>query len=403
MRVGSSRPALLVRLLAVAVLVTIAGGERGDEHEGHHDEHHGPFGLGEHGEHGDHEHHHPEGFEGHDGHHGPFGEHEHHEGEAGHEVHAEECTQTQTQAALKATANYVKCAFLDYADFQALVHADVAILEDAAACFKTKADEIAEEIPPPDDNMSEEEVKALEQETAEKLATAFQECVKEAEAGDEEASQATVQFLEKLLAEESTICACLSPFLIKMPTCGPWIRYHDVGKIVQNVLVAEVDLTPEEKDSQDDAIVAVLPAENTKKLEEQQQEEEEGSTAEAGIGGEEEEEHPAHLPNAFGPCPPGQEAHPSDPKACQPSMNSEEYQGEEFGDGRDGRREGGGMISLGLSVMGVVAVGGVVGVGGVWAWGKFQSGTRQPGVRYMATGLDNNIGTELGPFGRQYA
>lgn len=58
------------------------------------------------------------------------------------------------------------------------------------------------------------------------------------------------------------------------------------------------------------------------------------------------------------------------------------------------------MISLGLSV---IAVGGVVGVGGVWAWGKFQSGTRQPGVRYMATGLDNNIGTELGPFGRQYA
>lgn len=37
----------------------------------------------------------------------------------------------------------MKCAFVDYADFQALVHADVAILEDAAACFKTKADEIA--------------------------------------------------------------------------------------------------------------------------------------------------------------------------------------------------------------------------------------------------------------------
>ncbi|CAN0252922.1 unnamed protein product, partial [Ectocarpus fasciculatus] len=125
---------------------------RSDEHEGHHDEHHGPFGLGEHGDHehfgdhgdhGDHDHHHPEDHEGHDGHHGPFGEHEHHEGEEGHELGAEECTQTQTQAALKATANYVKCAFLDYADFQALVHADVAILEDAAACFKTKADEIA--------------------------------------------------------------------------------------------------------------------------------------------------------------------------------------------------------------------------------------------------------------------
>ncbi|CAM9554937.1 unnamed protein product [Ectocarpus sp. 12 AP-2014] len=261
--------------------------------------------------------------------------------------------------------------------------------------------------------MSEDEVKALEKETAEKLATAFQECVKEAEAEDEEASQATVQFLEKMLAEESTICACLPPFLIKMPSCGPWIRYHDVGEIVQNVCdfiddgnntavadmdIAEVDVTPEEKDSQDNAIVAVLPAEDTKKLEEQQ--EEEGSVAEAGIGEEEEVHHP-HLPNTFGPCPPGQEVHPSDPKACQPSLNSEE--GEEFGDGRDSRREGGGMISLGLSVIGVIAVGGVVGVGGVWAWGKFQSGTRQPGVRYMATGLDNNIGTELGPFGRQYA
>lgn len=53
--------------------------------------------------------------------------------------------------------------------------------------------------------MSEDEVKALEKETAEKLATAFQECVKEAEAEDEEASQATVQFLEKMLAEGSTV------------------------------------------------------------------------------------------------------------------------------------------------------------------------------------------------------
>lgn len=59
-------------------------------------------------------------------------------------------------------------------------------------------------------------------------------------------------------------------------------------------------------------------------------------------------------------------------------------------------------MGLGLSVLGVVAVGGMIGVGGVWAWGKFQSGTRQPGVRYMATGGDNDIGTELGPFGREF-
>ncbi|CAN0342608.1 unnamed protein product, partial [Ectocarpus fasciculatus] len=186
-------------------------------------------------------------------------------------------------------------------------------------------------MPPPGDKMTEEEVKALETETSEKLAAAFQECVKEAEGEDEEASQATVQFLEKMLAEESTICACLPPFLIKMPSCGPWIRYHDVGEIVQNVCdfiidgndtaVAETDnLTPENKDSQDEAIVAVLPAEEieTKKAEEQQQKE--GSAAEAGI----EEEHHPHLPNTYGPCPPGQEVHPSDPKACQPSLNSEE-------------------------------------------------------------------------------
>lgn len=62
------------------------------------------------------------------------------------------------------------------------------------------------------------------------------------------------------------------------------------------------------------------------------------------------------------------------------------------------------MFGLGMSVLGVVAVGGVIGFGGVWAWGKFSSGTRQPGVRYMATGLeDDNLGTELGPFGREYA
>lgn len=61
------------------------------------------------------------------------------------------------------------------------------------------------------------------------------------------------------------------------------------------------------------------------------------------------------------------------------------------------------MVGLGMSVVAVVAVGSLVGVGGVWLWGKFQSGTRQPGVRYMATGaVDNDIGTELGPFGREY-
>lgn len=61
-------------------------------------------------------------------------------------------------------------------------------------------------------------------------------------------------------------------------------------------------------------------------------------------------------------------------------------------------------MGLGMSVLGVVAVGGMVGFGGVWAWGKFQTGTRQPGVRYMAADIaDHDLGTELGPFGRQYA
>lgn len=74
--------------------------------------------------------------------------------------------------------------------------------------------------------------------------------------------------------------------------------------------------------------------------------------------------------------------------------------------GQDDRSppEGGGILGFGLSVIGVFAIGGLIGFGGIWAWGKFRSGTRQPGVRYMATGpLDNDIGTELGPFGREYA
>lgn len=83
---------------------------------------------------------------------------------------------------------------------------------------------------------------------------------------------------------------------------------------------------------------------------------------------------------------------------------------EEFEGDRDergspsGEEGGGGMVGLGMSVLGVVVFGGFLGVGGVWAWGKFQGATRQPGVRYMATGVeDNDMGTELGPFGREYA
>lgn len=43
--------------------------------------------------------------------------------------------------------------------------------------------------------------------------------------------------------------------------------------------------------------------------------------------------------------------------------------------------KGGGLVGLGMSVLGVMAVGGLVGFGDVWPRGKFQSGTRQPGVR----------------------
>lgn len=60
-------------------------------------------------------------------------------------------------------------------------------------------------------------------------------------------------------------------------------------------------------------------------------------------------------------------------------------------------------LGLGFSILGVIVIGSLVGIGGAWLWGKFQRGTRQPGVRYMATGPDNDIGTELGPFGREYA
>lgn len=69
-----------------------------------------------------------------------------------------------------------------------------------------------------------------------------------------------------------------------------------------------------------------------------------------------------------------------------------------------GPPEKGGLLGLAMSIFGFAAIGGVIGVGVVWAWGKFQSGSRQPGVRYMATSVgDNDIGTELGPFGREYA
>lgn len=76
---------------------------------------------------------------------------------------------------------------------------------------------------------------------------------------------------------------------------------------------------------------------------------------------------------------------------------------EKFGSGSAGGPpprpdDGGGSI---VSLFGVIALGGVLGVGGVWLWGKFRGGMRQPGVRYMATGVDNDIGTELGPFGRE--
>ena len=84
-------------------------------------------------------------------------------------------------------------------------------------------------------------------------------------------------------------------------------------------------------------------------------------------------------------------------------------QGTYFGEressgGRGPPPEGQGSIFGALmSVVGVVTLAGIVGVGGLWAWGKFHGGARQPGVRYMAANVDNDIGTELGPFGREYA
>ncbi len=63
--------------------------------------------------------------------------------------------------------------------------------------------------------------------------------------------------------------------------------------------------------------------------------------------------------------------------------------------------KGGGLVGLGMSVLELIAVDGLAGFGGVRAWSKFQSGNRQPGVRYTAADIaDHDLGTELDPCDR---
>ena len=42
----------------------------------------------------------------------------------------------------QASSAYVECAGLEYADFMSLVHADMEVLGEAAACFKGKVEEM---------------------------------------------------------------------------------------------------------------------------------------------------------------------------------------------------------------------------------------------------------------------
>lgn len=42
----------------------------------------------------------------------------------------------------QASSSYVECAGLEYKDFMSLVHADMEVLGEAAACFKEKVEEI---------------------------------------------------------------------------------------------------------------------------------------------------------------------------------------------------------------------------------------------------------------------
>eukprot|EP00903_Cladosiphon_okamuranus_P016002 g14777.t1 len=373
-RVASLRAWLLV----AAALAAVAGGQSND---------HKPEG--------------PEGHGGHEGGHlpGPFGEHGHEEGgPEGFHRPAAECTMQQTKDAVDASSSYVTCAGLEYADFMSLVHADMEILGQAAACFKGKVEEIKPDIAPGENpEKTEEEVKEMN----EQLDKAFDACVEDAEKADDTgATEATTDFLQKLLGPDSKICTCFPAFVDKMPECESWARFHHFGLRLEELCnhasgaimfpgpvevltpVEEVQTETELPQGEDIEIKAVEP-------------ETEKASATAAVE--------PQLPNTWGPCPPGHEVHPEDPKDCQPVGASEEYGGPD-GRGPPSGGGGGGIFGLGMSVIGILAVGGAIGFGGVWAWTKFSSSTRQPGVRYMATGLeDDNLGTELGPFGREYA
>eukprot|EP00904_Undaria_pinnatifida_P005130 jgi/Undpi1/1747/HiC_scaffold_11.g05136.m1 len=296
---------------------------------------------------GDHEGHHHQGGEG--------------GGESGERPPA--CSAEQAQAALEASSDYVTCSGLAYKDFMSLVHADFDLLEQASACFATTVQEMEHDEP---DEKGEIVVD---------LGEVFEACVEQVEAADEARStEATTEFLNSMLGPDSKICTCLPAYVDKMPLCDLWARYHHLGMRIEQLSATEV------RDVDPNAVIEVKD-----------------SSSSQG----------ARLPNTFGPCPPGEEVHPSDATQCQPAQtqNSEGgYGGPQGKDGNGGPPEGGGIVGLGMSVVAVVAMGSLIGFGGVWIWGKFQSGTRQPGVRYMATGaVDNDIGTELGPFGREYA
>lgn len=299
------------------------------------------------------------------------------------------CSAEQAQAALEASSDYVSCSGLAYQDFMSLVHADFDLLEQASACFSKSVKDLEDNKP-----ADKEEIEV-------DVGEVFNACVEQVEAADENRStEATTEFLRSLLGPDSKICSCLPAYVDKMPLCDLWARYHHLGLRIEQ-LCDHVDTAG-----------MPIPDPDTQ-AEEAGQDPEEEAVAEVqdvdpkAVIDTKESDQAYRIPNTYGPCPPGEEVHPTDPTQCQSAPSSQESEGgygaPQGSEGRGPPPKGGGIVGLGMSVVAVVAVGSLVGVGGVWLWGKFQSGTRQPGVRYMATGaVDNDIGTELGPFGREY-
>ncbi|CAM9884108.1 unnamed protein product [Ascophyllum nodosum] len=296
------------------------------------------------------------------------------------------CTSEQTQSGLEASSAYVQCTEVNYETFMTLVHADVEVLQGASTCFAEKVQEI-EKTAKPDENG----------EVVIEVDEVFAECIEEVEdADDTKATAETAEFLNKLIGPDSKICSCLPSFVEKTPECDIWMRYRHFAMHLQDLCQA-VDTAVENA-----SMPGIVELDSTNQTENQDKA---GGTIPSGEEGNSRGSNGVMNEHPFGPCPPGQDPHPEDPTKCQTSENQGTYFGErESSGGRGPPPEGQGSIFGALmSVVGVVTLAGIVGVGGLWAWGKFHGGARQPGVRYMAANVDNDIGTELGPFGREYA